>query len=341
MKLLIVGSDEIYSIENFYVQYLREAGIPVEIYTAQKYFYQYYQQSTWHKIAYLSGLSFILPEINRGFKKVVERFQPDIIWVFKGMEIYPSSLQWAKQQGIKLINFNGDNPFIFSGRGSGNKQVSNSIGIYDRHLTYNSQVKQKMEQDYQIPTDIVPFGFDISDKMFNEAIDQAEVNRVCFMGNPDKERGIFLQSIADAGIALDLYGNNWTAFIKHPAVLIHEPIYGAGAWKVLRRYRVQLNLLRPHNTDTHNMRSFELGGVGGLQLAPATRDHETFFEPGKEIFLFNSPGECLAQISTLLAMPAAEANACRRAARQRSIQNGYDYRSRARQVLQIMEEMFE
>ena len=51
-------------------------------------------------------------------------------------------------------------------------------------------------------------------------------------------------------------------------------------WKVLRKYRVQLNLMRPHNLDSHNMRSIEVPAVGGIGLFPDTPDHERFFEKG-------------------------------------------------------------
>src|SRR5690606_256727 len=120
MKLLIVGSDKIYAIENFYVNYLRKLGVNVHQFSAQSLFYDYYQQGLTNKLLFKIGLSKILDEINELFKKEVEQFQPEVIWVFKGMELYPASLQWAKRKGIKLVNYNPDSPFIFSGPGSGN-----------------------------------------------------------------------------------------------------------------------------------------------------------------------------------------------------------------------------
>ena len=105
-------------------------------------------------------------------------------------------------------------------------------------------------------------------------------------------------------------------------------------WKTLIKYRVQLNLMRPHNLDTHNMRSFEIPGVGGIQLAPDTPDHKIYFEPGKEIFLYTDIAGCVNQIMKLLALKANEAMEIRNCARMRSINSGYSYKDRAEQALE-------
>ena len=138
MRLLIVGSDKVFAIENFYVKYLKETDIEVRLFTAQSYFYDYYQSSILHKILFKAGISPILRTINDQFKQVITEFEPQVIFIFKGMEIFPESLQWAKQRGIKLVNYNPDNPFLFTGKGSGNKNVTDSIPLYDLHLTLNA-----------------------------------------------------------------------------------------------------------------------------------------------------------------------------------------------------------
>jgi hypothetical protein len=42
MKLLIIGSDKVFSIENFYYKYLIELGVDTKRFTAQSIFYDYY-----------------------------------------------------------------------------------------------------------------------------------------------------------------------------------------------------------------------------------------------------------------------------------------------------------
>jgi hypothetical protein len=75
------------------------------------------------------------------------------------MEIFPESLQWAKQKGIKLVSFNPDNPFIFTGKGSGNSNVTQSIPLYDLHFTYNHEIEQQLREKYRSKIAYLPFGF--------------------------------------------------------------------------------------------------------------------------------------------------------------------------------------
>jgi spore maturation protein CgeB len=341
VKLLIIGSDKIFAIENFYVKYLIEEGIDVSNFSAQSYFYDYYQKNIFNKLLFKIGVSSIYKRINKKLRQRIEIFKPDAILVFKGMEIYPSSLQWAKAKGIKLINYNPDNPFLFSGKGSGNANLKNSISLYDLHLTYDLGIKKEMELTYKIRTAILPFGFDIEEKLFEKCLLQKEIIKVCFLGNPDKYRADFLNRMAAAGIPLDVYGNDWKDFVTHANITVFDPVYGDGFWLALRKYRVQLNFMRPHNPNSHNMRSFEVPAIGGIQLAKATPDHQTYFEPGKEIFLYTTITDCIEQVNKILNLSIAEANIIREQSRKRSLQSRYSYKERSKQLLEEINKLYE
>ena len=340
MKLLIVGSDKIYAIENYYVKYLRQVGLNVSLFTAQSIFYDYYQKGLVNKLYYKLGISGILNNINRLFKEAVETFKPTVIWIFKGMEIYPESLRWAKSKGIRLISYNPDNPFIFTGKGSGNNNVIKSLPMYDLHFTYNFTIEKRLRDQFKVITAYLPFGFELSDELFNECVLQPEVIKVCFLGNPDKQRADFIAKLAQNGIEIDLYGTNWDNYVRHPNLSIFKSVYGNDLWKVLRRYRVQLNLMRIHNEDSHNMRSFEVPGVGGIMVAPDTTEHRFFFTDKKEVFLFSDMNDCVQIIKEILLLTPEEANKIRDKTRVRSILSGYGYKERAGYALKIMEQWY-
>jgi len=339
MKLMLVGSDNYYAIENFYVKYLREAGVEVMHFPAQTLFYKFYQKSLLNRIIFRAGFSSVLKKVNRQFKSAVTNFNPEFIWVFKGMEIFPSSLQWARDKNIKLINYNGDSPFIFSGRGSGNKNVTRSIGLYDLFLTYSLVDKNKMESERGVRSEIIPFGFDISDELFKQCEQITEVKKVCFIGNADSFRADFLYSLVDKGIKLDVYGDGWNRHLKHLGITVYPPVKNDEYWKTLRSYRIQLNLMRPHNPTTHNMRTFEAAGVGAIQLAPDTPDHRQYFKRGVEIFLFEDVNSCVSEIRKLMNFSVEDALKIRVNARIRSLLGGFDYKSRSKQALAYIKEL--
>lgn len=340
MKVLIVGSDEIYAIENYYVQHLTDIGISVQLYPAQKFFFRYYQRSVVNKMICRIGLSSILSSINKNLKYIVTEFNPDVLWVFKGMEVFPSTLKWCKQRGIKLVNYNPDNPFIFSGTGSGNKNVTNSITLFDLHFTYNIEILEQLEQR-GLNTKFLPFAFENSHEVNQVLKEENEIVKLCFIGNPDKERANFIMEIARRGIEVDLHGNQWDRFVNHPNLRIHEAIYGAQLLRALRKYRIQLNLMRVHNEDSHNMRTFEVPGVGGIMIAPSTKEHRFFFEENREAFFFKDINDAADSIKAILHLSFAEASAIRKAARSRSINSGYTYKDRSLYVAAELKNLVE
>lgn len=337
MKLLIIGSDKVFSIENFYYKYLIELGVDTKRFTAQAIFYDYYfSGNILRKIIFKLGLSSIHKKINNQFKEIVDDFKPDIIWVFKGMEITPESLKWAKSKGIKLINYNPDNPFIFTGKGSGNANVTDSIGLYDFHFTYNLEIQKQLQQQYNAKTDFLPFAFDVSKELFDECSKEDEIVKACFLGNPDKIRSAFLEQLASKGIEIDVFGNDWDKFVTHKNITTHMPVYSNEQWKTLRKYRVQINLMRIHNEDSHNMRTFEVPGIGGLQVAPNTKEHQLFFEEGKEIFLYKDIDECVTKINYLLSLSKEQANEFRTLSNNAAINKKYSYKDRTFQVYNVL-----
>lgn len=337
MRILIVGSNSDYAIERFYLKYLNEfADTQAQLFEAQTLFLSYYYRSIINKLLFRLGYKNIYLTINKQLRSKILDFRPDILFVFKGMEVLPKTIQWAQEQRIKVVNYNPDNPFIFSGKGSGNSNVTRSVSVYDLHFTYNLQVKKIIEQEYQIPVNWLPFGFDITETLYQSASLEPEVIKTCFVGNPDKQRASFLRTLAEHKIKIDVYGDKWNKFINHPNIAIYPWVNGDNLWITLRKYRVQLNPLRIHNLNSHCMRSFEVPGIGGIMLAPRTCEHIQFFEEGEEAFYYKDIEEALLKVNYLLSLTQLEANEIRDAARKRSLQSGYSYKDRTAQVINIL-----
>jgi spore maturation protein CgeB len=308
----------------------------VKQFTAPVKFKAYYNNSLWNKLLFRAGLSPVYGKINSDLKALVDTWQPDIVWIFKGMEILPDTLKWMAKKGVKLTNYNPDNPFIFTGKGSGNSNITRSINLYDFHFTYNLDIREQLGKLTGKPVYYLPFGYELSDSLFSECGRQEEVIKTCFVGNPDIKRAKFIASLAEKGVSLDVYGNHWPEFVKHHNVTIYQEVRNEEFWKTLRRYRIQLNLTRIHSEDSHNMRTFEVPGVGGIMLAKDTTEHRSFFEDGREVFLFDNVDDCVEIIKRLLTMPNGEASCIRVAAVKRSEDCGYNYKERAKKVYQAI-----
>ena len=337
-KLLIIGSTATWAIDQIYFKYFKEIGIETYLFEEHSKFTDYYEQSIINKVLFRTGLSSFIKKLQRQLIEYTDRLKPDVILVFKGMEILPETLKHLKSKNIFLVNYNPDNPFIFSGKGSGNKNITDSVALYDLHLTYNFEVQSQISAQFNIPAEIVPFGFDLGNEEYEMLGNEPEILKTCFIGNPDKHRAEFIEKISSE-IPIDIYGNNWVKFIKGKNITIFPVQYGNECWKTLRRYRVQLNLMRIHNLDSHNMRTFEIPAAGGIMLAPKTHDHRLYFEDGKEVFLFEDINECKFKAKMLLELSQENAQKIRKAARERSFKSGYSYQSRAKYVLGLINKL--
>jgi len=326
LRLLILGSDQKWSIDKLYFSHLKKMGIMVELFTSQNIFFDFYHNSLLNKVIFRSGVSSIYNRISFEVKSIIEKYNPTVIWVFKGMELLPDLLKWIRNKGIKLINYNPDNPFIFTGKGSGNENIKKSIGLYDLHLTYSTEIQQQLISEYQIETILLPFAFEPTN---TSPTVHNEIKKLCFIGNPDIQRAKFISALIKEGITIDIYGNNWHKFIRSNSAQLHTPIYGNSLIKTIKQYRIQLNLLRIHNENSHNMRTFEVPGYGGIMIAPQTTEHTQFFKDKREAFWFNSVKECAEITKYLLSITDDTANKVRAAAETACIENGHTYKKRS------------
>ena len=329
MKLLIIGSDYVWSIERYYLKYIKELNPDTLLFPAQNRKLDHLNRSLWNKAVHRLGLSSVYKKINRELLALIESYNPNWILVFKGMEVLPETLKKAKQKGINLANYNPDNPFIFTGRGSGNTYIRQSLGIYDLHFTYNLEIQKQISETTGKPVVFLPFGFDLGNFDLKEIQSLPEINKPCFLGNPDPDRASFIKALNKKGIGLDIYGNNWSKYVSSKENSIFDAVYGIDFYKVLYRYRLQLNILRVHNLQSHNMRTFEIPAIGGIQLAPDTPEHRLFFEPEKDLFLYVSLDDCVTKIKKILSLSKEDANKIRQSSKEKVSSSGYDYNSLA------------
>jgi spore maturation protein CgeB len=192
-------------------------------------------------------------------------------------------------------------------------------------------LQKQIEEQYKIKTAFLPFGFELSEAEYAAVESAPEIHKICFIGNPGKTRINTIRYLATSGFEVDVYGHGWnqTALKKIKNVNIFDAVYGQEFWKKLRQYRVQLNIFRKHNVGSHNMRSFEIPAIGGIQLAPYSAELADLFTEGKEIFFYRNDEDLLKQAIKLISAPSASIEEYRQAARDRSMTSSYSYRDRA------------
>lgn len=337
MHVLLVGSNQPGAIENYYASHLNESGGQATIFACNKY---YNPSALINRILLRLNNTSMFTRVNTALLARCSQEKPDIVWVFKGVEIYKTTLLAIRKLGIKLINYNPDHPFIRTTVSHGGNAIAASVPLYDAHFCYSHALRNIIEGEYGIKTFLLPFAYEPSALHASDETASADILRVAMVGHADRKRAKVIKTLLANGIECDLYGPHWRRYlVPTKGCRLYPTVLGLAFWDVMLRYRVQLNIFRPHNEGSHNMRSFEIPSVGGIQLAPWSEEHEIYFENGKEIWLYRDEDELIHQAKVLLAMPKEEAMVCRTAAKNRCIRDNHTYASRALWVKRCMEDL--
>lgn len=339
MKILISDSQHPNAVAPQYADYLgKQPKLTVTRFAHDDLYIQWTKRSLAHKLCARLTPKVVERNINTELIRLVSTTKPNVVWVFKGGQFFPNTIQSVKETGSLLVNLNGDHPWNFFQRGSGNANVTNSFHLYDVFFTYSRSIAAEVAKRYpEISTHVLPFGHRVTNSQYEQLTQIPESKRVCFIGNPDRLRAAFLDKIVASGIPIDVYGFKWSRHLqKKNNLRVFNQANGQKYYETLRKYRVQLNLFRPQNANSHNMRSFETPACGGVMLAPDSEEHRVFFNEGKEAFFFNSPENAIEQCRHILELPDDEILKIRDRARLRSVQSGYSYNDRAKTALQII-----
>lgn len=345
MRLLISGSRRNPNTIGAFITSSFERSIEYEILEFPDRFADLLS-SGFYRLIYRFFPILLIRRMDKIFVKQVINFRPTIVLIFKGMEISKWSLERVKAMNVKLVNFNFDHPFIHFSRGTGNRFVSEAIPLYDLHISYSSIIASDLQKKFRVRTAWIPFGFHLSKEQYDSVLaeNRPEINKLCFVGNPDNLRIKAIKKILKNGCAIDLYGFGWEKFFEPDDLLtIHQPRKANSFWadplefwKVLRQYRVQLNFFRPHNEGSHNLRTFEVPAVGGILLTPASAEQEQFFTVGEEIFFYTDDQSLLEQARWLMRQEEDWIQNVRNRARDRSLAMDYSYKRRTADLLMAL-----
>lgn len=186
----------------------------------------------------------------------------DLVLIVKGFLMQSREIGLLRQVfECPVICWNPDDPLdhAISNRGG------NSLGVakhFDAYVTWSAQISERL-----IPfvrnVCVVPFGWD-PNIYFPEPSAQLELVdlvrlRPTFVGTWTKDREQMLTHIRD--FRPIVFGNGWR---KTRGLEIYPEAVGSDLRAIYSHSLVSINVLRPQNSSSHNMRTFEVPGCGGI-----------------------------------------------------------------------------
>ncbi|MBS1665950.1 MAG: glycosyltransferase [Bacteroidetes bacterium] len=340
MKILVLGTFNEFALEHYYLNGLKRAGADCSYFDIAHDYDTAIETSLLNKFINRLSPSLLFEPCNKKLLQFIGNKQFDAILVFKGMTLYPATLEKLKSHTKLLCCYNPDHPFKFYSTGSGNKNIVNSIDHYDIYFTYAQKIAEQLKQGWKTEAHVIPFGYDDVPQLNAGMGGNPYTQQNLFIGAWDKERMDWLLKIHSVGIVV--YGDpNWAKLSnQNRSTNISyggKPKYGMEYKMALQNAGTIINLLRRQNMeeDSHNMRTFEVPGYGGLLVSNRTKEQSQFFEEDKEAVYFDEVGELNDKLA-FLSKNESVANNIKQAAKTRSEKSGYGYSSRSKEMFEIM-----
>lgn len=244
-------------------------------------------------------------KMNNRLIKEALKYKPDVLIVFKGNTIFPSTIKFLKKRlMIRTVLWYNDDPQYF-------EMYSRYLGpSYDYVFTSSflcvpRYKKLGVENCYYIPFCCFE---DFHKKIELSQEDEEKFGcDISFAGTYYPEREIVLKSIVNKGYKIKIYGNGWR-FASHEVrkYFRGSVIGGMNYIKLLNASKIVLNI---HNNEMKyggmksNKRNFEATGCGSFVLSDKPIGIEDLFKLGEEIEVYQSKKELLDKIEYYLENP--------------------------------------
>jgi spore maturation protein CgeB len=244
----------------------------------------------------------------------------------------------AERSDTIMACYNADDPITSWSRGSNRPWVTEAIACYDLYITYNQSLLEPIRMAGAKAVLHLPFAWDREIHPMEEFDDRADV---IFIGNSDCYREAWLTALVEHPVArnwrIEVYGL-WhkVQSARLRAAIQPVQITGPEMAQMTAGARVTLNILRRQNEGSHNMRTFETPGCGGVLASQFSPEQDAVFPDGKAAIYFTSFEDMAPKLAPFIA-DLDRLAAIRAEARMR-IQNE-TYADRAQVLVQALQDM--
>lgn len=253
-----------------------------------------------------------ITQLNRDLIHQASREQPDMVFVYRGTHILPSTLRQLHivAPSAVLIGYNNDDPFAPKQPHWLWRHFLAGVPEYDLVLAYRHH---NIKDFYQIGARRVELlrSWFIPERSYPVELLAEDVLKyecdVVFIGHyePD-ERVSYLEEIVRHGFKLRLFGHgeDWNPVLKKSELLKAlapiNPLWGENYNKALCGAKVALCFFSRLNRDTYTRRCFEIPATGTLMLSEFSDDLASLYREGEEVDFFRSKKELIKKLSFYL-----------------------------------------
>jgi spore maturation protein CgeB len=227
-------------------------------------------------------------------------FNPDIFFTIPARAINAETIcSIMDKTNCLAITYHGDSYDNFY---STSRNMLESLPLYDIVFSFSMSFKKNISKLGAKKVEYLPFAFDpfIHNKIpvgGDESI--TYLYDVVFVGCWDKGREKTLSLLCK--FKLGIWGPGWDRVSPLSGLnnnIVKSSIIGAQEMSnIYSKSRLCLNPLRDQNTNSHNMKTFEIPAMGGVMLTNKTVDHLNLFIDEKEIIYYRNNDDIIAVVN--------------------------------------------
>lgn len=335
MKILVVGAGSPYIYEHSIHDSFVELGITSELFAWDKLF----SKNKIIRMIQARGKLF-LGSIQRKFISTVASWKPDLIFIYRGSYIHPSSIANVRRiyPVVKIFTFNNDDPFnnscmtaLFS------RYYVRSVYLSDWNFVYRSKNLSDLSK-LKIYNASILRSYYIRSLNFPMSEIKKDID-VLFIGHYECDnRDRFIKYLMDNNVCVEIYGTSWKksklySFFR--SKLKQEIMPARSNYNsLMNQTKIALVFLSKFNNDSYTRRCFEIPASKTFMLCEYTDEMNSMFKEGVEAEYFRNKNELLEKIRFYL-KHEDERVKISEAGYQRLITDGHESLDRAKYVLDV------
>ena len=234
---------------------------------------------------------------NRQVFKYAKNVKPDILMIFKGRLISPSTIKKIKKLGIKTVMWHPDVRYEVE------KWVFKRARVCDYffHVTYGAleqYQKAGIKNIYWLSEGCDPFIHKPIKVKSNEK--KYFGSDVAFIGHPTPPREKFMQDLIEGDIDIKVWHHNWKSISKYRQCM-NKWLDLVGFGKVCNSTKIMIGNDRWSRLERSlSMRSFMIMGYGGFLLTNHTKGIEKVFKPRVHLDVYENTKDLIEKIEYYL-----------------------------------------
>jgi spore maturation protein CgeB len=246
---------------------------------------------------------------NNEFLSIVSKEMPDLLYVVKGDNFFPATLERIKKVlSCSVVGYAWDEPFYTHNDIQDDfrrTNLKNGAHFYDHFFVFDPFYideikKQEVKNVYYLPLATNPDRY--KDISVSEQ-DKCDYGYdICFIGVPFDNRVELFESLH--GYNLGVFGDGWTKYFmlngKTTPSYYKGKASGETVNKIYLSSKIVLNIHHPHSIEGLNTRTFDIPACGAFEMVDYKKNVEMHFEVDKEIVTFKNINELKSKIDYYL-----------------------------------------